>query len=70
MWKVSLPSINSTSENGGQTCASDAVTVERAGRVKTNVADVSSMAVLEEGDGISTVVVCGVGMEVLCVGWE
>ncbi|KAH7406012.1 WD40-repeat-containing domain protein [Phaeosphaeria sp. MPI-PUGE-AT-0046c] len=43
------------------------IEVERLGKIKTNVADVSSMAVLEseKTDGHARVLICGVGMEVV-----
>lgn len=50
--------------------------IRRAGKVKTNVADVSSMGVLEgiesesESEVACKVIVCGVGMEVLRFEWS
>lgn len=58
LWSVD---INSTSDNG------DKLTVNRVSRVKTSVADVSSMAVLSSDGRASKVLVCGVGMEVIAV---
>ena len=45
----------------------DALVIQRLGKVKTNVADVSSMAVLDKGDDVTDarVLICGVGMEVI-----
>jgi WD40 repeat protein len=46
------------------------ISVHRAGKIKTNVADVSSMAVLEEKGMHARVLICGVGMEVVRLEWE
>lgn len=45
----------------------DAFMIQRLGKTKTSVADVSSMAVLDEGNDFADarVMVCGVGMEVI-----
>jgi WD40 repeat protein len=59
LWEVQL----------GSATESDPLTVKCAKKIKTNVADVSSMAVLgatPTGSG-SRVVICGVGMEVVCL---
>ena len=49
----------------------DPLSITRVGRIKTNVADVSSMAVLGQGDeGVAKVLICGVGMEVIRVDWK
>lgn len=44
----------------------------RLSKMKTNVADVSSMAVLQtkEGEAGAKVLICGVGMEVVSVEWD
>jgi WD40 repeat protein len=46
--------------------------IRRMGKIKTNVADVSSIAVLgaEEDEEEARVLVCGVGMEVISVHWD
>ncbi|KAH3950330.1 hypothetical protein HBH53_078990 [Parastagonospora nodorum] len=46
--------------------------VRRLGKIKTNVADVSSIAVLEahQEEGVARVLVCGVGMEVIRLEWD
>lgn len=46
------------------------VRVSRVGKMKTNVADVSSIALLDSGDSEAKALVCGVGMEVVRVAWE
>ncbi|KAG9187629.1 hypothetical protein G6011_05500 [Alternaria panax] len=45
----------------------DALRIQRLDKIKTNVADVSSMAVLDGGDDVrdARVLICGVGMEVV-----
>ena len=49
----------------------DPLSITRVGRIKTNVADVSSMAVLaQEDEGVAKVLICGVGMEVIRVDWK
>jgi len=50
----------------------DALQIQRLSKVKTNVADVSSIAVLDRNDqmGLARILVCGVGMEVMRVEWE
>jgi len=50
----------------------DALQIQRLSKVKTNVADVSSMAVLDRNDqmGLARILICGVGMEVMRVEWE
>lgn len=46
------------------------VDIRRISKLKTHVADVSDMAILEQDDdGSVRVVVCGVGMEVLRLDW-
>jgi hypothetical protein len=48
------------------------VDIRRMGKVKTNVADVSSMAVLaaQGNGGNARAVICGVGMEIVRVPWN
>lgn len=46
------------------------IEVIRLGKVKTNVADVSSMAVLDTSDESARVLLCGVGMEVIRLEWD
>lgn len=66
MWEVILAE--------GAAEGKDPLEVKRIGRIKTSVADVSSMAVLRgEGDAegeASRVLICGVGMEVVRVEWD
>ena len=47
----------------------DALKIRRLNKIKTNVADVSSMAVLnvDEGTACARILICGVGMEVIRV---
>jgi WD40 repeat protein len=44
--------------------------VSRLGKIKTNVADVSSVAVVEAGEAHARIIICGVGMEVVRVEWN
>ncbi|KAF2751992.1 WD40 repeat-like protein [Sporormia fimetaria CBS 119925] len=53
---------------GDKDAGADPLAVKRAGKVKSNVADVSSMAVLGTTEA-TTVLLCGVGMEVVRVEW-
>jgi hypothetical protein len=68
---------------GGGEEEKDSLEVRRVRKVKTNVADVSSMALLgsagigeaeggegSEGGGSTRVLICGVGMEVIRLEWE
>jgi hypothetical protein len=53
----------------------ETLTIRRLKKVKTNVADVSSMAVLDGEDAggggmVTRVLICGVGMEVVRVEWD
>jgi WD40 repeat protein len=60
-WELILPDGDGTEEG------KDWIEIRRIGRVKTSVADVSSMAVLASGEGEDAVrvLICGVGMEVI-----
>ncbi|KAJ4286274.1 WD repeat-containing protein 6 [Kalmusia sp. IMI 367209] len=68
LWEVIL-----TEGTDGAGESGDALRIRRVGRVKTSVADVSSMALLDgvgHADEIaSRVLICGVGMEVIRVEW-
>jgi WD40 repeat protein len=49
----------------------DPLSIQRVGKIKTNVADVSSMAVLGQNEeGVAKVLICGVGMEIIRVEWK
>jgi hypothetical protein len=58
----------------------DPLEVKRMKKVKTNVADVSSMTLLSSGageeggetevEGATRVLICGVGMEVIRLEWD
>lgn len=67
LWEIVLR--KNDSEVGHEISAElgDALVIQRLGKVKTNVADVSSMAVLDKGDDVTDarVLICGVGMEVI-----
>lgn len=62
LWEVV---INDTDHLNSDQSKSDKLTIKRLSKVKTSVADVSSMAVLDSDGDASRVLVCGVGMEVV-----
>lgn len=62
LWEVT---INDTNNNKLSKGVTDKLTIKRRSRVKTSVADVSSMAVLDNDDNASRMLLCGVGMEVI-----
>jgi WD40 repeat protein len=71
LWDVKLTSsaVPTTKKPDGSL---DPLTIKRATRIKTNVADVSSMAIIET-DPTRTrakVMICGVGMDVLRLEWQ
>jgi hypothetical protein len=53
------------------TTSEDALSIQRLQKVKTNVADVSSMAMLDTDEDAddARLLVCGVGMEVIRIEW-
>jgi hypothetical protein len=53
----------------GEEGEGDRICIKRLKKIKTNVADVSSMAVLYTDDAVARVLICGVGMEVVRVSW-
>jgi hypothetical protein len=72
LWEVRVHL--SPQEEEGDMIAGDPLSIQRVAKIKTNVADVSSMAVLdvieqdERGQaGAARVLICGVGMEVVRV---
>lgn len=63
LWEVV---INNTGDDVSSKIESDRLLIRRLFKVKANVADVSSMAVLDRaGDAFARVLLCGVGMEVI-----
>ncbi|KAF2264338.1 WD40 repeat-like protein [Lojkania enalia] len=64
LWEIIVHNTSTLGE--GQ----DLLEIKRVKRMKTNVADVSSMAILEQGDKRTKVVICGVGMEVVRIAWD
>ena len=62
LWEVV---INDTDHLNSDQSKSNKLTIKRLSKVKTSVADVSSMAVLDSDSVASRVLVCGVGMEVV-----
>lgn len=69
LWEVVVEDLHSRPNATGR---EDQILVRRHTRVKTHVADVSSMATidLDEGGSGARVLLCGVGMEVIRVEWE
>ncbi|PVH92094.1 WD domain-containing protein [Periconia macrospinosa] len=69
LWEVMIVFADAENHSNGlgQPKEVDSFNVKRICRAKTNVADVSSMAVLEEDipQGVTRLLVCGVGMEVI-----
>lgn len=65
LWQVGKG--NSCGEKEDRLVANDEnrITIRRRGKLKTSVADVSSMAVLDVDEKVAKVVLCGVGMEVI-----
>jgi WD40 repeat protein len=70
LWKVQIGVAEDETTPTGVKDEKPTISVHRAGRIKTNVADVSSMAVLEEKGMHARVLICGVGMEVVRLEWE
>ncbi|KAF1913808.1 WD domain-containing protein [Ampelomyces quisqualis] len=73
LWEVDIRSGGEdTFASGTTSYGKRSVNVERVGKMQTNVADVSSIAVLEaEEAGVDArVLLCGVGMEVVRVEWD
>jgi WD40 repeat protein len=70
LWKVQIGDVEDEITPTGVEDEKPTISVHRAGRIKTNVADVSSMAVLEKKGMHARVLICGVGMEVVRLEWE
>jgi hypothetical protein len=68
LWELTLDGADYKSTTGSE----DAIRIRRLQKFKTNVADVSSMAVLDadEDTVAARVLVCGVGMEVIRIEWN
>jgi hypothetical protein len=72
LWEVSVnESHKETSSKETAVYGQDMLAITRLKKMKTNVADVSSMAILDAEDGGSEarVLICGVGMEVVRIEW-
>jgi hypothetical protein len=73
LWEV-IPNDagNTTDSTSDESTSVDKLDIKRLAKIKTNVADVSSIAVLDRGDSgfEARVLVCGVGMEVLRLEWN
>ncbi|KAI8937805.1 hypothetical protein NX059_005502 [Plenodomus lindquistii] len=70
LWEVKLLAGDKESNGGKVSDHMYQLDVSRLEKVKTNVADVSSMAVLDTVDESAKVLLCGVGMEVIRLDWE
>lgn len=73
VWEVVYYGLQKGAEEGCE----DPLEIRRVRKIKTNVADVSSMTMLQDtrgdglvGDGATRVLICGVGMEVIRLEWE
>lgn len=62
LWEVV---INDAKDVGTSPDSFSRLTIRRLSKVKTSVADVSSMAVLDDDGDTARVLLCGVGMEVI-----
>jgi WD40 repeat protein len=73
LWElIAKESPGGTSSNEATGDQKDTLEITRLKKIKTNVADVSCMSILdaEEGGSGAQVLICGVGMEVVRVEWE
>lgn len=68
-WEITVQNPDAKGESSSRPVTEDALKIRRLGKVKTSVADVSSMAVLDTGHGTTCarILICGVGMEVIRV---
>ncbi|KAF2030325.1 WD domain-containing protein [Setomelanomma holmii] len=64
LWKVWI-----IEEDGRTKLGENRVRVSRVSKIKTNVADVSSMAVLDEEELQARVLICGVGVQIIRIDW-
>ncbi|KAF7564952.1 WD40 repeat [Pyrenophora tritici-repentis] len=71
LWEIALQEAGSELTPESAEESKDALQIRRLRKIKTNVADVSSMAVLDESNDMAhaRVLVCGVGMEVIRADW-
>jgi len=70
MWQlISLPPVGHQhgSKKNGKLEPHDRLNVYKMCRMRTNIADVSDMAILKVNDYLCKVVIVGVGMEILCI---
>ena len=67
LWEITLENGDKEGGNSNPATVEDALEIRRLDKVKTNVADVSSMAVLDADEGAAgaKILICGVGMEVM-----
>jgi WD40 repeat protein len=71
LWEVHVGDNEDDTMSDGRLEYDNKVDIRRMGKIKTNVADVSSMAVVAAEDGgDARVLICGVGVEVVRVRWD
>lgn len=71
LWEITLQEPGSEITRGHAEESKDALQIRRLNKIKTNVADVSSMSVIDGSDdtGCAKILICGVGMEVIRAEW-
>ncbi|RMZ72339.1 WD domain-containing [Pyrenophora seminiperda CCB06] len=71
VWEIALQEPGGKPSKGNEEACKDLLQIRRLSKIKTNVADVSSMAVLDRSDdmGHARILICGVGMEVIRAEW-
>lgn len=70
LWEITINETSNGVDSDETGSVSDGITIRRLNKIKTNVADVSSMAVLDVADEGGRVIICGVGMEVIKIDWD
>lgn len=70
LWEVTIHKADSMTPQTASAHGNDMLDISRLGKIKTNVADASSMAVVETKEADARVLICGVGMEVVRVEWD
>lgn len=73
LWEITVQGEDNVSVDGHDALQGpDRVAIQRLAKVKTNVADVSSMTALEVGEDFegARILICGVGMEVVRINWD
>lgn len=70
LWEVTMRQMNTPTDGKDEGGTDNRIAVRRLTKVKTNVADVSSMITLDMGNTNARLLLCGVGMEVIRVDWD